>query len=386
MCDSVHTARWISQFKGTDLHFQLFPSTPHRKVHRVIRSILGRPRDSLATLRPTDRYTALVFGVLDLLLGHRIQAWRLRRLVVRGDFQAVHLLETQHAGYLFNRAFRDGRCQLPVALSVWGSDLAWFAGRERHRRLIRETLGQVTLLFVECTRDVALARDLGYAGDCLPPMSASGGVGAIANLQRETVDTPPSARRAIVVKGYTGFVGRATTSIKAVVANRHLLDGYTIHVYSCSLLMLVRIRLVRILNSIDVRAYRKKSLSHDRVLELFRQSRASLSVSLSDGLPGSLREAVWTGAFPIESTGSCVHEWMSEGTQVLLVDPRSQDSVTDGLRRVLTDDSLVDRAQIENSRLARRFSIESTRLDAIRGYERLGLRPANGSKSDGGTS
>lgn len=371
MCDSVHTARWIAQLQDSGFSILLFPSTPHRRIHPLLIQMLGAKGSNFIQMRRTDRCLALPLGLIDLVTAKRIQGWRLRRLLKNTHFDAVHLLETQHAGYLYRRATAKGSPSLPVALSVWGSDFAWFIQNSRHRSRIAGVLGVVTLLFIECRRDELLARQLGYSGEYSRPIPASGGVGQLSTLTALTVLNRPSLRNSIVVKGYTGFVGQASASIRAVVHNSVLLRGFKIHVYSCSLWMVVKLKLVRKRTGLDIRPYRKKSLSHTDVLALFRQARVSLSLSLCDGLPGSFREAVWTGAFPIESIGSCVREWTSDEHQARLVDPTNLPDVVDALRQALTDSNMVDRAWKSNAALATQLSSEVTTANVLIEYERM---------------
>lgn len=371
MCDSVHTARWIAQFEGTSIEFVLFPSTPHRRIHPLLLKMINDRGSSLASMRLVDRYTALCFGVLDLICGRRIQAFRLDRLLESERFHALHLLETQHAGYLYDRCRSSEKRLIPVALSVWGSDLVWFSRLENHKTRITRTLKAIDLLFVECVRDVKIARDLGFEGRSSNPVSAGGGVSFKSDLLVENENVPPSLRRAIVLKGYTGFVGRARVGIRAVISCRHLLTSFRIHVYSCGMSMMIYLRIIRWIYKLDIRAYRKKKLQHNEVLALFRESRVSMSVSMSDGLPGSFREATWTGAFPIESIGSCINEWIDAKLQVQLINPNSVESVKGALFEALNNSALVDEARILNLKLAEQFSVEETRSNSIIEYEKL---------------
>jgi hypothetical protein len=371
MCDSVHTARWIAQLEGSKYSLVLFPSTPHRRIHPVIDQMLRGNQSKFVEMRRFDRYLAFPLGLMDLMTARYIQGWRLRRLLKNTHFDAVHLLETQHAGYLYRRAMAKSPHSLPVALSVWGSDFAWFMQKPRHRKRIQGILAFVTFLFVECKRDVLLARRLGYSGEYSRPIPASGGVGELSALTASSDLQRPSLRNSIVVKGYTGFVGQASASIRAVVHNATHLRGFKIHVYSCSLWMMVKLKLVCKQTGLDIRAYRKKSLSHAEVLAIFREARVSLSLSLCDGLPGSFREAVWTGAYPIESIGSCVNEWASDGHQVRLVDPKNLQDVIDALHEALTDSNVVDRAWQSNTALATQLSTETTVSNVLTEYERV---------------
>ncbi len=383
MCDSVHTARWINQLNGSEFKIVLFPSTPHRRLHSAIAQIIRKPGSDLLRMRRLDRYSAFIFGLIDLLFAQRLQGWRLRRFLEREHFDLVHLLETQHAGYLFLRAMRKRPHSSPVALSVWGSDFAWFVRKPRHQLRIKQTLELISFLFVECQRDELLARGLGYLRQCSQPISASGGVGRVESLRELSSLERPSLRTAIIVKGYTGFVGEASTSIRAVVQNAKHLQGFKIHVYSCSIWMVIKLRLTRKWTGLEIHPYRKKSLTHEEVLTLFRESRVSLSLSLCDGFPGSFREAVWTGAFPIESIGSCVNEWASSENQVRLVDPHDFESVVNSLGESLTDPNMVDYAWQLNAELAARLSTELTVSRVLVEYRRAlnsgsALKPQDG--------
>lgn len=189
--------------------------------------------------------------------------------------------------------------------------------------------------------------------------------------EEDGVFIQPSKRSDIVVKGYTGFVGMADVALKALLTIQDSLRGRQIHFYSVSVFMYLKLIIVRRRTGLDIRAYRKKSLSHQEVLSLFRLARLSLSLSKSDGLPGSMREAAWTGAFPIESRGSCVCDWTQEGTGVLIVNPDDFKEVAKAVVRVLCDDQLVDRAVAVNNSFVKRIGASAVQDIARKQYESL---------------
>jgi hypothetical protein len=370
MCDSVHTARWVEQLHGSEVEFVLFPSTPNRRLHPRLKMRILDTSDRLVTMNKRDRILAFPLGLLDLVLGNRIRSRRVAHVLRTGTFDMVHLLETQHAGYLFHEAKKKGVPDIPVALSLWGSDLNWFGHMAKHRSRIADTLSKVDWLFVECQRDVELARGFGYKGKVSPPIPASGGVGTLADISGFDDSRPPSERTSIVVKGYTGFVGKADVALRVLGSLATQLRGRPIHFYSVSVFMSLRLRLVRRKTGLDIRTHRKKTLSHHEVLELFRSARISLSLSLSDGLPGSMREAAWTGAFPIESKGSCVCEWTQSGIGVLVVDPNNDQEITDAVLRALEDDDLVDRAVEINRGMVLGLATEKVRETTLGQYRK----------------
>ncbi len=371
MLDSVHTARWVSQFAESGISFTIFPSTPSRRVHSTLRTMRLKFNDQLVTIRPLDRFSAFPLGTLDLFIGRRLQGWRLRRLLKTESFDAIHLLETQHAGYLYLQSIRSVGKSLPVGLSVWGSDLAWFNKSKRHNKRIGKVLENTDLLFIECCRDIELALEFGYRGGFTPPIPASGGVASAEAFLAEQENLLPSERKKIVVKGYTGFVGRARTALRVIEKNANRLENYSIDVYSASFATVVRLWAMRRRTRLRIHGHRKKSLTHSEVLQLFRDARVSMAVSLSDGLPGSFREAVWTGAFPIESNGSCVNEWMTSSNDCIIVDPENIESISSALLRAIQDDTMVDNARTANRRLAEKFTTENIRELSLSQYARL---------------
>lgn len=377
MCDSVHTARWIAQFAHSEIRFTLYPSTPHRKLHSQIRQLLVSTPEAIVRMRRVDRVLALPLGLADLILRNRLRPFMLRTLIGREKFDMVHLLECQHAGYLYERAVKSIRQRPPAALSIWGSDLAWFGNSDSHRQQLRKLFNHVDLMFTECSRDQSLARDLGYVGIFAERIPASGGIGFELDDSQLRNWELPSRRHGVVVKGYTGFVGRAWLALQALVESRSLLSRFEISVYSANWWMIIYVRYLRFRYRLRIVAYRKKSLTHSEMLSIFKTARVSLAVSMCDGFPGSAREAVWAGAFPIESTSSCVGEWLVEGKSCLLIDPTKPRSIGEALERALLDDALVNGAAECNADLLSQLTVEKVRNTAVQEYHRLRrLQPA----------
>ena len=104
MVDSVHTARWLRQFDDDEIEFVLFPSTPHRRIHSLISDHGLKTVKSKITISKWMKRGGLPLGVLDLLLDNRIRARLLAKLITAFDPDLIHVMETQHSGYLTDRA------------------------------------------------------------------------------------------------------------------------------------------------------------------------------------------------------------------------------------------------------------------------------------------
>ena len=91
------------------------------------------------------------------------------------------------------------------------------------------------------------------------------------------------------------------------------------------------------------------------------QTRISISLAESDGLPGVLVEAMQAGAFPIQSKNSAGEEFITSGLNGFLVGPWNLRSIQDSIRTAIVEDSLVERAAtINNKILNKKYSLDDS--------------------------
>jgi len=373
MADSVHTSNWLLQFREQEITFVLFPSSPHRRLHQGLKEMIKRPHVAQVSVAPMMSLLALPMWLVDVLFGVKLRARYLRFLTRRLRPDIIHGLHTQSAGYLISDSIKRIRPASSVWLTLWGSDLVRYQNLKKHQTKLRQTLGVVDYLGVECKRDLEIAKVLGFCGAFLPIVPASGGL-EISDGYGERPPTLTSERKKIMVKGYSGFVGRALVALSALEDLSSELGGYEIHIYSASLKTVRHARRIVKRTNLEIVCHRKHRLSHSSMLALFRESRLSISLSLSDGFPGSLREAMATGCFPIESIGSCGDEWAETGKSALFVDPDDHNQIVTSIHRALSDDSLVNNAAISNQAIARtRFTKSSLLPTFEKFYQRLSL-------------
>jgi glycosyltransferase involved in cell wall biosynthesis len=353
MLDSIHLARWLEQFSQEDIDFVLFPSTPHRRIHGQIKLLITGTGLATYTIVPGMKMLALPLTIADLFLANRIRGKILQLLIdkSRFEFDVVHSHETQHAGYLTEIAIRNSQRKPKHILSIWGSDLYWFKQFKKHRTKIQSVLEKSNQLILECNRDVVLASELGYKGDEPILISASGGFG-IAEIELGANSLRASERKTILVKGYMGFVGRADVALSAIKEIHAELDGYNVIVYSTDFQTRKIINRLKRDTGLAIRTYKKHQLDHSSMLSLFRESRIHIGISASDGMPGSLREAMLNGCIPIQTDTSCANEWFTDNEDGFLVDLNSSSEIINAIRRCINDDALVDRAATKNRNVA----------------------------------
>jgi glycosyltransferase involved in cell wall biosynthesis len=237
-------------------------------------------------------------------------------------------------------------------LTLWGSDLFWFRKFNRHKLRLMSLLPQVDLLSMECERDVEIARNLGFVGRLFPPFPVTGGYettdGPNYNLKTKT-----SARRVILVKGHTRFVGRGTQALYALKELSDQLAGYQIIVYSADPKAKRLSNLIAKQTGLPIKVFGRGQVAHQDLLEMFKSARIYLGISLSDGISVSLQEAMVCGAFPIQTDTSCAGEWVVNEKSGFIVSPNDHKGLVTAIRTALENDDLVDAAAEINYEVAR---------------------------------
>ena len=356
MADSVHTARWIRQFDSDEIEFVLFPSTPHRRIHGLIGEHKQAKRISSLRMSRFMTIGALPLGVLDLLFKNFFRSKLLAREIKTFQPDIIHIMETQHSGYLANKALKISQTNSKIILSIWGSDLFWFQKFKRHRSKISSVLKMVDLLVMECNRDRETALGLGFSGTFSVNMPATGGLNT-GLLRERALEQPTVTRKLIAVKGYSGFVGLGTEALKVIELVESEINEFSVMVYSAGLRTLWQSRGLRKSMGERIQVVRKHKLSNLEIEEMFLKSRVSLGLSLSDGLPATVKEAMCTGAIPIQTSTSCAGEWFADGIGGHLVNEVDLQGVADALLIALQDNSFAHAASEINYQIAeQRFS------------------------------
>ena len=344
MADSVHLARWLSQFIDQPIDFTLFPSSPHRHIHPKLKNLISSASQQMTvTLKPPSmRWLALPLTALDIPFNNFFRSQLLRRLITKQKFDLIHVLELQHAGYLLLGTKLAPN--LPkVFITNWGSDIYWFQQFPKHKQKIIQLLKIASFYSAECHRDIDIVKQLGYTGKTMPVIPNSGGI----NLDEIPKDSlPPSQRKKIMIKGYTGFVGQALVALKACELAADHLKGYEVVIYSASLKTRIRAIKLRHFHKIRVTILKKRTPHHE-MLKHFSEARVYIGISLSDGISTSLLEAMATGCYPIQTNTSCANEWISENSG-LIVEPFKPLGLAAAIRSTLISDQKVDEAKLIN--------------------------------------
>ena len=118
MLDSVHTFRWLSQFKDSEIDFIIFPSKKHKVIHDGTLQLIDLKTQatfSLARYGQLAKFHCyldyLVYIVISRILRRDLRLQALLKLARKNQFDYVHALEIQGAGYLVDSLKRVGGFQ-----------------------------------------------------------------------------------------------------------------------------------------------------------------------------------------------------------------------------------------------------------------------------------
>lgn len=328
MLDSIHTARWLHQFRDEEIEFVLMPSSPHRRLRPELKALIdGGGKARFRLVRASG--ISLFLWLVDRVLSDLVRGLWLRSVIAREQPEVLHALELQNAGYMCLRALSNPSFRKPKLIATnWGSDLFWFSRFPKHSRRLRQLLRIADFYSAECIRDVNLAKSLGFQGEVLPVIPNSGGFSS--SLLREPL-VEPGERNLILVKGYHGWAGRAHVALRALENMGGQLGDHEVIVYSANFSTKLLADAISRRSVLTIRHFGKGRLSHRQMLELYSRAKIHIGISLTDGISTALLESMAFGAIPVQTSTSCCDEWL-QGTGVI-VQSLDQGAIEEAVRQ-----------------------------------------------------
>jgi glycosyltransferase involved in cell wall biosynthesis len=359
MTNSVHLARWCRQIADQGWEILVFPSTESENVHPMITG-MGLKVHHVQWLtymvgKLQKSHARIPFSVLRLIVSKFARPVdRSARLssVIRGfKPEVIHSLETQAAGYLVEetkRRFFSQHHFPPWLHTNWGSDIYLFAQLSKHKERVRQVLESCNYYSCESKRDVELAKRYGFSGKVVACFPNAGGFD-IENIKSLREAVRPSNRKAIMLKGYQGWAGRALVGIKALELLGENLKGFHILIYGNPDSEDIMIAGELLSNRTGARVVILPRIeSHEEMLQYFASARVYIGLSISDAISTSLLEAMAMGAFPIQSNTSTADEWVVDGKSGAIVPAEEPIEISRRVLQALKDDELVDTAFAAN--------------------------------------
>ena len=345
MVDSIHVARWISQFEASEVEFTLFPSTPNRRVHSKIVKMVAE--NGNIKIVPFGGLLSIPLWGLDLIFSDYVRGLLLRRVIRKSNPDFVHALELQHGGYITSRALEDASIKTPFIATNYGSDIYWFQQFPKHLEKIKKLLARADRYSAECHRDVDLAKKYGFTGEVMPVFPNAGG---FTDEQLNRSYTPTSERKVIAIKGYEGWVGRASVAVEALYSLTKELADYKIIFYSCNSKTIRLVKKLKQKTGLNVEWHAKGMLSHEQMLEIFCMARIYVGLSLSDGISTSLLEAMAMKVYPIQTSSACTSDWFQDSITGTAITTLKVEKVRQAILN-----ALVERGDLLEQKVLRNF-------------------------------
>jgi len=287
----------------------------------------------------------------------------------------VHALRIPFEGMLA----ATSRSTVPLTITIWGNDLSLHAVQNSWMRsLTHRTLQRANGLAADVRRDIRLGQGWGFAAE-RPTLVAPGGggidLGVMHRLKQEAppglaADLPQGTPLVINPRGLRPGYVRTDTFFEAVPL---ILQRRPEVVFACASMAGQAeaedwVGRLGVGGSVRLLPF----LTQPELWGLFHQAAVTVSVSVHDGTPNTLLEAMACGCFPVVGDLESLREWITPGINGLLVEPAKPQTLAEAVLAALEKPELRARAADINLDLVRqRAEVGLVRSQIEIFYQRL---------------
>jgi glycosyltransferase involved in cell wall biosynthesis len=382
---SVHSIRWVSQLKDTGWDIRLFcPVAPRwtswlspRYKHLIER--YSREIDPIVIVsvkvNTIHRLSAFVgSGLLAVLKLMKIKRamldsfygnitkkiWQNQLVEILNDFRPdiVHSLGINQEWRNLCLPVLDqkmkGNLPMPWIYSSWGTDLTYYPElSHQNKSAVKAIVRSVDYFISECKRDYDMAVQYGFRGQFLGYLPAFGGL-KVDEMKSHRAEGPVGNRKNIYIKGRgtEDPVGRAMLILDVIERFPDTFSEHPIYIGQATPSIIKRAKAIQKKYGLDIHILPYVENPAD-VLYHIGSSRISISLTINDGLPATLVEAMALGAFPMFSNLPSIGEWITHGSNGYLIDINDPEMLIACFKQALTDDALVTRADKINAHIVR---------------------------------
>lgn len=151
----------------------------------------------------------------------------------------------------------------------------------------------------------------------------------------ESVKILPRRRPRIMVKGYSSWSGQGLRALLAIWVLRHKIQVYEVIAYSASISVRALGFIIKLFSNLRLDSFGKFHFSMEAMPSLYEDSVIHLGVSKTDGISTAVLESMSHGCLPVQSSNSCVKEWIEdEKTGVILRDNKLS-NIVEGVEKAL---------------------------------------------------
>ena len=236
--------------------------------------------------------------------------------------------------------------------SSWGSDI--FLGVEgeiKEKDNIKYILKNCNGFFADCDRDVKIALKNGLKKNNIKfSLSMPGTGGLNLNSFHKSRNSNNDRHIILIPKGYEReHANKIFPLIESFRSLESELVDYEIHILMVS--DSVKKWLKKIESNMKICIHTYGMIPQHKLFELLSRTKLMISLSLSDGTPNVMLEAMAAGALPIMHPLDSIKEWIKDGENGILVHSLYPDKIRDAILMGLKNDKLFKRAAARNLKL-----------------------------------
>jgi len=383
--DSTHSISWINQLNDSDFDVRVFSvyinnnknlSYPEWKFPTYV---MEPPRDKtriknkllvyyLSRIIPIPISRILIdkFGLK--------QKW-LKKIILNWKPDIIHSFPLNVGGKLATRTLKSIKKDLwpRWVASSWGSDLfLGIEGEKREKDNIKYILENCDGFFSDCNRDLNIAKNNGLnINDAKFSLSLPGTGGVDIELFKLIREKNLKRNIILIPKAYEReHANKIFPLLEAIKLIQDDLNQYEIHFLMCS--DAVKKWINKFPSNLRSRCKTYDMISQNEMFKLLGKTKLMISLSISDGTPNVMLEAMAAGALPIMHPLDSIKEWIKDGENGLLVNSLYPERIRDAIDRGLKDDSLFRSASKLNWKtISDRADSDKNKLLIIKKYVNL---------------
>jgi hypothetical protein len=338
--DSPHTLSFLQMVKQVhpDGCINLFPSSPFG-LNSAIASLCDHCYEYL---NPQLKYVYHQAYWDDLiakpLSAHSGEPKQLMDIITEYQPDFVHVNAMQDAGYLLSKAFELGLTKkFKLIYSIWGLDIHAFMHNPAHCEQIKKFLSYVDLIVPESSRELELAKNMGYRGKFTDLVEAT--LVTYEQLLSRLPQTIPAKENLILVK--SAFQTQRTNNgvfLKALANCLDLLENWSLIHICPSLEDYKNLQEIAFLQkNFNIEVF-TSYVPHQLFLELLSRAKYMTAINISDGVSNTFLESCAAMTYPILSSRASMEDWYSSAhNNVIQLDPYNVIEATKSLRQKFSD-------------------------------------------------
>ena len=276
---------------------------------------------------------------------------KLRKIIADIKPDLVHALRIPYEGMLAAYA----PANVPLLVSVWGNDFTLHANANKKMAdLTRAAMQRADGLIADTHRDIRLSHQWGFNPQ-KPTLVVPGGGGIHFDeiaASRETISTKFNiSEPGPIIVNPRGIRAYAQTDIFFQAIPLALKQIPQAKFYCPA--MEGKTEAINWVNRLDIshNVILLPILSQIELWQLFHQADITVSLTLHDGTPNTLLEAMACDCFPIAGDIEALREWITPGINGLLVEPTRPQALADAIIAAVNNPDFRKRAALENQKI-----------------------------------